>query len=300
MQMPSFQTNAAFDNAKYKDFLARILPRGLTNEQVEEIVRDDLRLQKIKRLLSATMGATPTEVRSLFERQHQKSEVSFVRFKTEDFSKAVQISDADVKKLFEERKAGLNSEELRKVKLVAFTLEKQEKPLAGKERATALSKLGERAQEFTVAMTEKDAKFDAVAEKFGVKVTQTESFAADALPMELGVSPQVGQAVFHLTTEQPHSDVLTGDTGYFVVELAGITPARPLTLEEAKPKLETQLRDERTRESSNSRSTGRAPNSPNPSRRENPLLKLSKLQVSKQNPSRHSPWRNRPSPRHPK
>ena len=246
--LPPFQTNGSYDSQKYSEFLQRLLANGLTDGHVAELVRDELCLRKIRTLLGSTVSASPGEIRSTFERESRKSEVSFVRFQTEEVAKAVQIPDADVQKLFEERKDTLKTDELRSVRLVSFILGDPEKSLTGKDKAAALSKLGERALEFTVAMTEKDARFDAVAGKFGVKVQEVEPFSAGKLPEPLLQCPQAAQATFQLTKEQPHSDVVTGDNGYYILQLKDVTAPKPLTLEEAKPKLTEQLKEERTRE----------------------------------------------------
>jgi peptidyl-prolyl cis-trans isomerase D len=246
--LPPFQTNGSYDSKKYSDFLQRLLANGLTDGHVAELIRDELCLRKIRTLLGSTVSASPGEIRSAFERESRKSEASYVRFQNEDFAKSVEISDADIQKLFEERKDSLKTDELRTVRLVSFVLGETEKSLTGKDKAAALSKLGERALEFTVAMTEKDAKLDAVAEKFGIKVQETEAFSPGKLPEPLLQCPQGAQAAFQLTMEQPHSDVVTGDNGYYILQLKEITAPKPLTLEEAKPKLADQLKDERTRE----------------------------------------------------
>lgn len=255
-QLPAFQTSGVYDSSKYNDFVEKIGARGFTGEQIEELVRDHLRLEKLKALVGATVAAAPEEVRTLFERRNQKSEVAVVRLKLDDFSKAVQITDEDLKKLYEERKEGLKSDELRKVKRAAFTLEKVETPLTGKARMDELSKLADRAQEFAVAMTEKGASFDEAAKKFGVEAKETPEFARDDPPAELGESEEAARAAFEkLTMEQPNSDVVMTDSGYYVLQLTGITPARPLTFDEAKPKLAEQLKQERANEAMNLKAT---------------------------------------------
>lgn len=249
--LPAFQTNGVYDSSKFVNFTQNMLnARGLTEEQILELVRDDIRLSKMKALVGSTVAAAPSEVRSMFERRSQKTELSFVRLMTEDVAKEVKVTDDEVKKLFEERKETLKSDEMRKVKVAGFTMETVEKPLAGKERATAMSKLGDKAQEFAIAMTEAGAKLDEVAKKFGVEVKETADFSMDDPPKELGQSEEAAQAIFQkLTPEQPNSDVVMSQNGYYVFQLAGVTPARPLTFDEAKAKLEAQLKAEHTQES---------------------------------------------------
>ena len=252
-ELPVFQTNGVYDSQKYAAFSSNALaPRGMTDEQFEELVRDQLRLQKVKTLLGSTIEPAPAEVRAAFERRNQKTELSFVKLALDDFVKATQVTDEDVSKLFEERKDTLKSDEKRKVKYAAFTLPQSDKPIVGKERVEAMSKLADQAQEVAQAMLEKDAKFEEVAQKFGGEVKETPEFTLNEPPKELGQGDEAARAAFEkLTLEQPNSDVVMTDKGYYVLQLTGITPPQPLSLEEAKPKLIEQIKDERGREAMN-------------------------------------------------
>lgn len=248
--LPVFQTKeGAFDPAKYAMIFENALqPRGLGKDQLEELVRDDLRLKKVKSLLGATAAPAPGEVRAIFDVRYQKTEASVVRLKFADFLATATAPDDDVQKLYEERKAQLNTEEKRKVKVAAFILPTTDTPLEGKARAEALSKLGRAADEFSVAMTEKDADFEAAAAKAGVKVEETAEFARREAPAALGGSPAVVAAAFKLTTKQPNSDIVTTERGYYALQLTGVSAPRPLTLEEARPQLVEQLKHERAQE----------------------------------------------------
>ena len=252
-KLPAFQTNGAYDSTKYNLFTERVLaPNGFTPDVLESLVRDDLRVQKLKALLGSTVAAAPSEIRAAFERRSRKSEVSVVRLKMEDVEKTVQVSDEDVKKTFEDRKETLRSDELRKVRFVAFTLPPTEKPLAGKERVAAMEKLADQASELSVAMTEKDAKLEAVAQKFNAEVKETAPFSVNEPPAELGKSDEVARVAFEkLTLDQPNSDVVMTENGYYVLQLAEVMPAKPLTFEEAQPKLAEQLKKERAQEALN-------------------------------------------------
>jgi peptidyl-prolyl cis-trans isomerase D len=248
-QIPAFQTNGAYDSAKYREFLQRLASRGFTEQQIEELVRDDLRAKKLKRLVGATLGAAPSEVRSIFEKRNQKIEASVIRFKQADFEAKTEPSEEDLKKLYEERKETLKSDEKRRVRFAAFLLEKTEKPLEPKARFDALAKLGDQAQEFALALTEKDAKFEDVAKKFGATPGETPEFTALTPPAEMGNSREAATAAFgKLTLEQPNSDVISTPNGYYVMQLSAVAESKPLTFEEAKASLASQLKEDRTKE----------------------------------------------------
>jgi parvulin-like peptidyl-prolyl isomerase len=83
-------------------------------------------------------------------------------------------------------------------------------------------------------------------------VQESPEFSMANPPAELGASQEIAATVFEkLSKEQPNSEVLTADNGYYVVQLSGVTPARPLSFEEAKDKLTAQLKDERAHEALN-------------------------------------------------
>jgi len=100
--VPEFQTQGQFDNAKYQQIVQGALgSRGMTVGQLEEIVRDDLVLKKLKSLLGSTIAPSPSEVRAAYVRDHQKTVSSVVRLKLEDFTAGITVSDDDVKKAYE-------------------------------------------------------------------------------------------------------------------------------------------------------------------------------------------------------
>jgi hypothetical protein len=247
--LPAFQTNGHYDSIKYNQFVQNALsPRGLMPDTLEEMVGNDIRLRRIKALLGTTLAATPSEVRSMYELRNAKLECSVVRFDLAEFLKAQQPTEEDAKKAYEERKATLKTDELRKVKFAAFTVPPAEKPLAGKERVDAFEKLSEQAQAFMVAMTEKGAKFEDVAAKLGVKVQETPAFSRNDPPAELGHSPQAAAAAFKLTQAEPASDAVQIENGYVLLQLADIVPAREKTFDEARTALIEELKTERAQE----------------------------------------------------
>jgi peptidyl-prolyl cis-trans isomerase D len=250
--LPTFQTNGAYDSSKYAMISQNVLPHmGFTTDDLAELVGDSLRLQKIKALLGSTVVPSESEIRESYTRVAQKTEASVVRFKLDDFLAATQVPEEDVKKLYEERKGSLKTDELRKVKYVAFTLPTTDKPLEGKERTDKLTALQKQAEDFSVAMTDKNAKFDEVAQKSGAKIQESPDFSIAKPPEALEASSDVAGAAFKLNQQEPNSDVVETPRGYYVLQLAGITPPRPLAYEEAKADLTDTLKRERAQEALN-------------------------------------------------
>jgi peptidyl-prolyl cis-trans isomerase D len=254
--MPVFQTRGAYDSNIYNAYVANGLGRlGLSGVDLEDIIRDDLRVKKIRALLGSTAPPSESELRTAFEGMYQKLDASVLRLKIDDFLASVKVSDDDLKKLYEERKMGLKTDEMRKAKYVSFILPTTDKPLEGPARAEELQKLQKMAEDFSIAMTEKDAKFDDVAAKFGAKVQETPDYSQAKPPAEFEKIPEVAAAAFKLSMNQPDSDAQPTDRGYYVLHLEGITPGRPLTFEEAKDRLADELKHERAQEALNLKAT---------------------------------------------
>jgi peptidyl-prolyl cis-trans isomerase D len=244
-----FQGEKGFDFNKFTEFTQTRLPAlGFTEAHLEELVSDQLALNRVKDLLGAGLHVADSESREFYEQAYGKLHVAAVRFREEDFQKDLKLSDDDVAKYYEVHRAELKTDEKRRVEFVAFKLNEEEAKLTGKEKVEAMQKLANRANDFVQAMLEKDAKFPEVAAKFGVPVAATGEFATTAPDPQLASVPALTQYAFQLKQEEPVSDAIQAPDGFFVMHLLGVTPARPLTLDEAKPKIVEKLTKERLRQ----------------------------------------------------
>src|SRR6266404_4739963 len=116
-----FQGGGGFDLNKYTDFVQnRLPPLGFTEAQLEELVSDQLSLNRLKDLLGAGLHVAESESAEYYDQAYGKLHIAVVRFREEDFQKDVKVTDEDVAKYFEAHKAELNSDEKRKVEFVAF------------------------------------------------------------------------------------------------------------------------------------------------------------------------------------
>jgi hypothetical protein len=247
--LPAFQGDSGFDMNRFSDFVQNALaPMGLAEEHVEQLVRDQLSLNQIKQLLAAGVTIPKGELDENFERGHDTLFVTLVRFQSADFGKEINVSDEDVQKYYDAHKAELKTDEKRKVEFVSLALTDEDKKLTGKERIEALQKLSDRATDFTQAMLEKGADFKQVADKFHLPVHETGEFTKVEPDPQLKGDGQLGPAAFKLSAQEPNSDAIQVADGFYILRLRGITEARPLTLEEAKPKIVETIRKSKARE----------------------------------------------------
>jgi peptidyl-prolyl cis-trans isomerase D len=247
--MPAFRGPSGFDATKYEAFVSNVLPsNGFTEEQIEQLARDDLSLKRIKQLVATGVTLPAAEARSDYDKLYGENVVSVIRLPMADFANDVNVSDDDVQKYYESHKAQLNTEEKRKVDLVRFTLNDDQKKLTVRERVEVLQKLQDRAADFSDALGKKGADFKQVAANFQLPVEETGEFTASSPDAKLKGNAKLSAAAFQLTSGQPDSDIIEEDNGYYVLHLVGITKARPLTLEEAKPKIIDTLKSARERQ----------------------------------------------------
>src|SRR6202162_1069010 len=122
-KLPAFQSESGFDMNKFSDFVRTGLgPMGLGEEHIEQLVRDELCLNEIKRLLAAGISISKGELDENFHRGYDKFYVNVIRFHTADFDKDITVNDEDVQKYYDAHKAELKTDEKRKVEFAQLGL----------------------------------------------------------------------------------------------------------------------------------------------------------------------------------
>ena len=244
----AFRGETGFEMSKYTEFTQNVLPAmGFTEAHIEELAADQLRLTKLKDLIATGVHISDVESQQNYDRAYGKLTVAVARLKTEDIAKDVTVPEEDITKYYEQNKEQLKTEEKRKLNVVSFALDEEQKKLTGRERVEVLQKLADRANDFNQALLEKGANFHELALKFQLPIQVTGDFTRANPDPLLASNPQLVEAAFRLTPEEPNTDALQGGDGFYVLNLAGIDPAKPLSLEEARPQIVERLKNEKTR-----------------------------------------------------
>ena len=247
--LPAFGGEKGFDLARYTNFTDHALaPMGFSEAQIEELAADQIILERVKKILGAGVNVPEAEMRSSFEQAYAKMDVGVVRFRTEDFAQEAQVNDAEITKYYEAEKAQLKTDEKRKVKFVEFGLTNEQKKLTGKARIDVLQKLADKANDFTEALQAKGANFDQVVAKFQLTPKETTEFSKASPDPQLASTPELVQAAFALTKDGPNSDAIQAQDGFDVLTLLKIEPSRPLTLDEARPKIVEALKQQKVQQ----------------------------------------------------
>ena len=92
--LPPFQGSGGFDPNKYTEFIQNRLPSlGFTEAQLEELVIDQLSLNRLKDLLGAGLHVADSESAEYYDQAYGKLHIAVVRFRDEDFQKDVKVTD---------------------------------------------------------------------------------------------------------------------------------------------------------------------------------------------------------------
>ena len=255
-ELRPFRGDKGFDPVKYTEFVQGVLPSmGFTEGDIEELAADQIAFAEIKEIVGSGVQVPEAESRDNYERAYGKLSVAVVRLRTDEVAKDVPIGDEEIAKYYEANKEQLKSDEKRKVSFVTLALSEEEKKLEPKQRVEIMQKQADRLGEFSQALTEQGANFADAAAKFQLPVQTTGEFTRTAPDPLLSANPQLSMAASRLTQEAPTSDVIQAGDAFYVLHLSGFEPARPLTLEEARPKIVETLKSQKQREMLTARAT---------------------------------------------
>lgn len=254
--LPVFQTASQFDPIKYEAFFReQLAPRGFTERQLEEVMRDALRLERISALVEAPIAVGDNEIRAA-ARAFQPVTVSFVRFDNTNQSANIQVSQEEVSEYYEQHKAELNTPELRAVRYVVYELPLDRK-LEGKEKINEMQKLANSASDFAESLNKSNSTLQKAAEAAGVPIRSIPPFDRSGSLQDASTVPeavkQMGPLInalvptaFQMQKVGETSDVIQVGDAFYVLELSELSQARPLTLAEATPQIEARLREIKT------------------------------------------------------
>jgi peptidyl-prolyl cis-trans isomerase D len=244
--LPQFQTNNQFDAAKYQLFIdASLRPNGLTAADLDDVVADSLRYAGVGQLVKGGSPLPEAMFKQEYEQLNQKMSLAVIRFKRGDFESSIQISDADIKKYYDQHKDTILSPEKRKIELVSFLLNDDQKKLTDEQKTAAKKPLAEQADSFAQAALQNPSTFEQTAKEKGYQVVQTEPFTLEQPDKTLSADPALAHEAFDLVKDNPISDVTESTDGFYVMKLVNIDPSRPLTLLEAKDQIIAAIKDEK-------------------------------------------------------
>ena len=241
----TFQTGGQFDPSKYKAFvLEQLGPRGFTELQLENVIRDTLRVDRIREIVSSPAAVSDLDFRDT-ARVLQELSAQVIRFPLASVAGAAGVTEEEINDFYRQYGPALSAPETRAVEYVKFALVPGEKPLEGRERVEALQKLADAATAFSEQASA--SSFENAASTQGLTIQKTAEFdragssASSEDQAAVADIKNIASTAFLLTEKDPVSDVVQSGDAFFVLKLAKINPQRPMTLEEVRPLAEKQL-----------------------------------------------------------
>jgi hypothetical protein len=246
--IPVFQTNGQFDPTKYSSFVSeQLAPRGFTERQLEEVMRDSLRLESISKIVEAPAAVGDSETESV-SRIFQPVTATYVKFKNDEAAAQVTVTPEEIAAFHKANQNALMADETRTVRCAVFELPAEPK-LEGKAKVEALQKLANTASAAAAKISGAAGAFEAAVKEAGAKVEKLAAFdrtgaskPGEKQPVSDDAVRDIAPAAFLLAKPGQISDILQSGDAFYIVELVETAPARPLTLEESKSQIETAIR----------------------------------------------------------
>lgn len=251
-----FQTNGQFDPQKYLAFSQQALaPRGFSEAQIEEVVADSIRFDRVRALVQSPVVVTEAEVLNT-ARAFQKAKGQVVLFNQQQFVNNDPISEEEIVAAYERAKPQLMTPETRAVRYVSFALPESERGLEGPERIKALQKVADASAAF--AEKAESTSFNDALKDFNLEAISTLDFTIQGNAISLNGLPTAAAASadpllalarpsFLLRKENPVTSVIQDGDRFLVAELVRETPSRELTLDEARPQVIQEIKLEAAR-----------------------------------------------------
>ena len=239
--LPSLQTSAFIQD--------QLAPNGFTERQMEEIVRDSLRVKELRRVITSPVAIGEGQVREA-ARVYQSVNAQVLRYERDAFAKNVTVANEEVAAFYSKNKQGLFSDESRDVTFVAFDLPGDQQKLTGKEKAAAQQKLADRAEDTMKRIRGEIAKGGAFA-----KAAQTASLHPAKVSglqrdgsvngKESGIPASVSAAAFRLQKSGELTDIIQDGNSFYVISIDGITPSHQLELSEVSEKITMLMKQQK-------------------------------------------------------
>lgn len=245
--LPVFQTNGQFDIRKYSLFAEQQLgPRGFTKLQIENIIRDSLRLERIRNIVGAPVAVSKAETEVAL-RIFQKIDVQEIRFPISATTAQAGATEEEIQGFYARNKPNLLAPETRTIEFVEFVPPAGQPAAEGKAKIEMQQKLADAASAFVEQAAA--SSFEKAAQAAGLAVkTFTEFDKEGNTKAKLDATEAsadlklLAPAAFLLAESAPVSDVLQAGDRFYVIRLAGVNPQRELTIEEVRPAAEARIK----------------------------------------------------------
>ena len=247
--LPVFQTGGQFDPRKYALFVEQQLgPRGFTELQLEKVIRDSIRLDRVKDVVVAPVAVSKGEIKEA-ARIFQKVDVQQINFPMNAVESQAAVSEEEIQGFFARNKQSLLTQETRTIQFIEFAQPAEQPAAEGRAKIEAQQKLADAASAFTEKVSA--SSFEQAASAAGLTVQtspefdragNTQAVAAESTGVFAGDLKVLAPAAFLLTEAAPVSDVMQVGDRFYIIKLAKVNPQRELTIEEVRPMADARIK----------------------------------------------------------
>jgi peptidyl-prolyl cis-trans isomerase D len=244
-----------------KTFQRRLADNGMTPKMLDTSIRDDMAVQHLGVALQNGFSAPRAYGALAAVFALESRDLTFFSVNPESVPQPPAPTDAQLTAFINQNKAQLSLPEMRQFTLVPFSpaavqaavqaapidpaeLKKRfdfKKETLSKPETRTLVQIPVKDQAAAAAVTARLGKGEApaaIAKSLGVDAVDF----ADK-PLSAISDRKVGEAAFKMTPGQVQT--VQGDLGLSVVKLASVTPGQEMTMEQARPMLEAEIRKEK-------------------------------------------------------
>ncbi len=241
-KLQAFQDNGKFSAERAYNAEQMLGSYGFNSTDMLDMMKLSIGFNKVKDLIGKNYVASSVEAEKAYASQYQTLKVKTIDFKLEDFKKAAQVSDEDIKKYFEEKKDTYKTEEKRAVSYVFFETPKDLDKKTPEERQKLQKAVVDRVNAFNDASIAAGAKFEDIVTKLKEKAIAADLFTESAAPEALKAETDVVKAIFALNKDaRPISDPVKGTNGYYIFTVTKIEESKPQDLAAVKDKIKEAL-----------------------------------------------------------
>lgn len=231
---PAFQSEGKFDIGRYNRILEYM---GITPSIFEEQERENLRISKLRTILSSGVRVSDEEIRNYYRRTNEQVKVRYVLVKPEDFKGKAIPSEQEMRSYYEKHMVDFKDQKTGKTK----PFEEVKGSIKGiLERDKAEEMARDVARDIA-----KDAKGSGdlarASSRFGLKAITTDFFSRVGYVKDVRSQKDFIATAFSLKRIGDVSDPVGTPEGQYVIELLGVKGIDEAKFQEEKEKIRDML-----------------------------------------------------------
>ncbi|MCX5666462.1 MAG: SurA N-terminal domain-containing protein [Candidatus Omnitrophica bacterium] len=247
---PLFIRNGVFDDRFYAYMLKNNI--GLEPRAFEEIVRENLALQRLSVSFSKDIKLSDADILDEYKKEFGKIKISYILFEPKDYLEKISIGENAAKDFYDKNKNELMVKSNLKGAIpdrpATFEESKADIEKLLKEieaRKMLKDKLSETHKELVERTVNKGETFAAAASKLGLNIKDTDFFSRKDTVEAVGDTPMIVEASYGLK-DLELSKPLEINKGYIIFEVAGRKAADEETFAKEKEEYSKKVREARS------------------------------------------------------